>query len=32
MPSFIVIESKKDTAFNTEAKTVLEAGKFITEI
>jgi len=28
MPSFIVIESKKDTEFNSEAKTVLESNKF----
>jgi hypothetical protein len=28
MPSFIVIESKKSTEFNTEAKTILEGHKF----
>jgi hypothetical protein len=28
MPNFIVIESKKETAFNSEAITVLESSKF----
>ena len=28
MPNFIVIESKKNTEFNSEAKTVLEGYKF----
>lgn len=28
MPSFIVIESKKPTEFDSEAKSVLEANKF----
>lgn len=28
MPSFVVIESKKDSEFNVEAQTVLEAHKF----
>ena len=29
MPSFVVVESKKDTVFNSEARTILEGDKFV---